>query len=335
MDLIERYLHAVEFWLPKGQKHDILAELAEDIHAQVEERQAALGRSLTRKEIADFLQSRERPLMVANRFQPQRSLIGPVLFPIYLFVVKMVGLFYLIPGFLVTVVIYRTQHADASWAGTLCVAGSDIWSAGLFALGIITAVFAGLQLSGFADRELIKWSPRKLPPVKGRNRISRVWSVTNIVANLIFLLWWIPCFSSPEILSGPSVFLMLEPAWMHFFWAFLATGVWNIGLGIANLLHPQWSRLRATCYLASNLASGLFFCWMTRTHLVASLYLVSLGPVKSALLTRTLQSTLALCFPIVLIVTVVVFIVDLLRVLRAAEPRESSPGAKFQGPVSI
>jgi hypothetical protein len=335
MDLIERYLHAVEFWLPTGQKQDILAELAEDIHAQVEERQAVLGRSLTRDEIADLLEGRGRPLMVANRFQPQRSLIGPVLFPIYLFVVKAVGLFYLIPGFLVTAVIYRTQHAGASWFRTLGVAGSDIWSAGLFALGIITAVFAGLQLSGFAERELVKWNPRKLPPVKGRNRISRVWSVTNIVANLIFLLWWIPCFSSPEILRGPAVSVTLEPAWMHFFWAFLVTGVWNIGLGIANLLHPQWSRLRAGCYLAGNLASGLLFCWMTRTHLIASLSMASLGPVKSAVLTRALQATLAMCFPIVLIVTVIVLIVDLMRVLRAGASGSSRPGAAVKGPVSV
>ncbi len=339
MDLIERYLHAVEFWLPRGQKHDILAELAEDIHAQVEERQATLGRLLTRDEVAQLLQARGRPVLVANSFQPQRSLIGPVLFPIYRFVVKVVGLFYLIPFFPATVLIYHAQHAGASWFQSLGVAGNDTWSAGLFALGVVTAVFAGLQFSGFAERELVRWNPRKLPLAKGRNRISRVWSVTNIVANLVFLLWWIPCFSSPEILRGPAVSLTLAPAWMHFFWAFLATGVWNIGLGIANLLHPQWSRLRASCYLASNLASGLLFCWMTRTHLVASLWLASLGPVKSALLTRALQSMLAGCFPIVLLVTAVVLMVDLLRVLRAGEPRPSDTGSvskeTYTGPVSI
>jgi hypothetical protein len=159
MELIERYLHAVEFWLPKGQRQDILAELAEDIHAQVEERQEALGRGLNGDEVAALLQARGRPVMVANRFQPQRSLIGPVLFPIYLFVVKTVGLFYLIPGFLVTALIYHAQHTGASWLRSLGVAGGDIWSAGLFALGILTAVFSGLQLSGFAERELINWNP--------------------------------------------------------------------------------------------------------------------------------------------------------------------------------
>ena len=38
MEIIQRYLHAIEFWLPKGQRHDILAEISEDIHSQIEER---------------------------------------------------------------------------------------------------------------------------------------------------------------------------------------------------------------------------------------------------------------------------------------------------------
>jgi hypothetical protein len=27
MELVDRYLHAIEFWLPNQQKHDIAAEL--------------------------------------------------------------------------------------------------------------------------------------------------------------------------------------------------------------------------------------------------------------------------------------------------------------------
>ena len=326
MDLIERYLHAIEFWLPKSQRQDILAEISEDIYSQKEEQEAALGRSLREEETAALLQERGRPMMVANRFQPQHSLIGPVLFPLYLFVLKAVVLFYLIPGLAAAVVLQRTQHPGApgswtSWAKTFEAAGSHICTAGLVALGAITAVFAALQLSGVAERELAKWSPDSLPPVKSRNRISRTWSVTNIVANLIFLLWWIPCFSSPEILHGPGIALTFEPAWMYVFWAFLATGVWNIGLGIANLLHPQWSRTRAACYLASNLTAGLLFCWMTHTHLVASLWVAKLGLEKSAQLAHAVESILAACFPIALLVTAGILMVDLLRVMRAGEQR--------------
>ena len=48
MELVERYLQAVKFWLPKAEQNDILAELAEDIHSQMEERETELGRALNR-----------------------------------------------------------------------------------------------------------------------------------------------------------------------------------------------------------------------------------------------------------------------------------------------
>jgi hypothetical protein len=39
MDLVERYLNAIRFWLPKDQKSDVIAELSEDIRQQVEDRE--------------------------------------------------------------------------------------------------------------------------------------------------------------------------------------------------------------------------------------------------------------------------------------------------------
>ena len=50
MELIDRYLQAIEFWLPKRQRQDIIAELSEDLRSQIEEKETELGRKLrTRK----------------------------------------------------------------------------------------------------------------------------------------------------------------------------------------------------------------------------------------------------------------------------------------------
>ena len=75
-DLIDRYLQAVGFWLPRAQKQDILAELTEDLHSQLEDREMELGRPLTESEVAEILRKRGRPVLVASQFLPQRSLIG-------------------------------------------------------------------------------------------------------------------------------------------------------------------------------------------------------------------------------------------------------------------
>src|ERR1035441_6770264 len=97
MELIERYLQAVKFWLPNRQKDDIIAELSADIYAQVEERQASLGRKMSDAEVEALLKQRGRPVFVANRFLPQEQLIGPLLFPVYRFVIKVIALCYLVP----------------------------------------------------------------------------------------------------------------------------------------------------------------------------------------------------------------------------------------------
>lgn len=45
MELLDRYLHAVKFWLPRQHQEDLAAELREDIQSQIEEKEAALGRA--------------------------------------------------------------------------------------------------------------------------------------------------------------------------------------------------------------------------------------------------------------------------------------------------
>jgi hypothetical protein len=43
MELLERYLQAVKFWLPKKQKQDIIAELSEDIILRSKRRSLSSG----------------------------------------------------------------------------------------------------------------------------------------------------------------------------------------------------------------------------------------------------------------------------------------------------
>ena len=101
MELLDRYLQAVKFWLPRKQKHDILAELSEDIRSEIEDKEAELGRPLGQAELEVILTRWGHPMLVAERYLPQRSLIGPVLLPAYKLVLTVATLFYLVPWLLV------------------------------------------------------------------------------------------------------------------------------------------------------------------------------------------------------------------------------------------
>src|SRR5437879_9639459 len=83
MELLDRYLQAVKFWLPKEQKQDILAELSEDIRSQIEEKEIELGRKLNTAEVAVILKQLGRPVIVAKRYAPQQYLIEQLLFTVH------------------------------------------------------------------------------------------------------------------------------------------------------------------------------------------------------------------------------------------------------------
>src|SRR5688572_10390887 len=188
MELLERYLQSVKWLLPKEQKEDILAELSEDIRSQIEEKEAELGRRLDESDLEAILRRWGHPMLVAQRYLPQQYLIGPVWFPVYQFVLKMVGLCYLVPWLLtwlflvIFVPSYRAEHPGLTLIGSL----ESFLLIVVFAFTVITVGFA------FAERSQVleRWSPRKLPVERDPNRISRSESTGDLVGNLIFALWW-------------------------------------------------------------------------------------------------------------------------------------------------
>ncbi|HEX3406116.1 MAG TPA: hypothetical protein VHS81_02665, partial [Caulobacteraceae bacterium] len=86
MDLIDRYLESVRLLLPLEQRDDIAAELRDILMTRREEKAEALGRDLTRQEDEALLKEFGHPLAVAGRYGPQQYLIGPELYPIFMFV---------------------------------------------------------------------------------------------------------------------------------------------------------------------------------------------------------------------------------------------------------
>src|SRR5258705_1820297 len=112
MELLDRYLQAVQFFLPKKHKADIIAELSEDLHSQIEEKETELGRTLTESEVEAILKRCGSPWEVASRYLPQRYLIGPTLFPAYQFFLGILLLGCVVPRFLVWIGFLIFDPAD-------------------------------------------------------------------------------------------------------------------------------------------------------------------------------------------------------------------------------
>src|SRR5579863_7811492 len=89
MELLDRYLKAVKFWLPSEQKQDIIAELSEDLRSQIEDKESELGRPLNDADVDAILKKLGPPMLVAQRYLQPRYLIGAALFPMYWFVLRL------------------------------------------------------------------------------------------------------------------------------------------------------------------------------------------------------------------------------------------------------
>lgn len=70
MELVDRYLKAVRFWLPKARQPDILAELSEGLRVQIDEKEAELGRKLHDADTEAILQRSGDPMLVAEQYRP-------------------------------------------------------------------------------------------------------------------------------------------------------------------------------------------------------------------------------------------------------------------------
>ncbi|HEY6358060.1 MAG TPA: hypothetical protein VIX35_07440, partial [Vicinamibacterales bacterium] len=259
MDLLDRYLQAVKFWLPAAHRQDIIAELSEDLRSQIEAQETAQGRPLADAEVEAILRHVGRPVLVANRYLPQRHLIGPVWFPIYVFVLKIVVASSLVPwivawiGLLIFDPAYRAGHAGAGWLDELGAAWGGFWLAVTIAIGAVTIVFAVLERAQATSGLLENWDPRKLPAVRDARRIPRLSSTFDLVANVVFCSWWVVAMRSSLVLDRPDVRIALAPVWHLFFVAFLTLALLNIVVAAVNLLRPYWTRGRAAVRLVTDL----------------------------------------------------------------------------------
>jgi hypothetical protein len=333
MQLLERYLQAVKFWLPREQREDIIAELSEDIRSQIDEQEAELGRKLNEAELEAILKQRGRPILVANRYLPQEQLIGPVLFPIYRLVLKIVMLCYLVPWTVTWIALlifnsgYAAKFASHSWLEILGSLWAQLWGTAFLAGGTVTLVFAILERAQRKTHFLEEWNPRKLPPVNNPNVISRFNSMVELAVNMVFCLWWTANMSTGVVLNQVNLRIVLAPApWRYFFWGFLLIAFVNIGLAVVNLARPCWTASRAAIRLGSDVAGSVFFCWLLKANLLVEFSGASIPPEKSVQLLALINLWMGRMFPLALILGVVVAVVNIVRIVRVAAPSAQVPG---------
>ena len=242
-ELIDRYLQAVRFWLPKSRKQEeLIAELGEDLRSQVEEKEAEISRAINDAEVSEILKRCGAPMMVASRLGPKQHLIGPTLFPIYLFVLKMVLLYIMLPVFLFIVGPVNLASAGGNWGVAIAHTLGNLWSGLFTAAAVITLMFAILERTQVFAEINCKWDPSTLPPLeKQESKTSSVQSVCDLVFGCFGLLWLLLVPTYPFLIFGPAAgTLQVGSIWHSFYWPIVLLSAMNVARAAIALARPQW-----------------------------------------------------------------------------------------------
>jgi len=263
-ELVDRYLQAVRFWLPKAQQEDLAAELGEDLRSQIEEKENELGRPLDKTEVSEILKRCGAPMLVASRLGPRRYLIGPTLFPIYEFVLKMALLWILLPVFLFIVGPATFGSTNGDWGKTALLTLGNLWSGAFIAAGIITLVFAVLEQTHAIADISCKWDPSSLPPVQRPDRkTSFPQTVCELVFNVFGLVWLLLLPHHPFLIMGPAAaFLKFGPIWHSFYVPIVLLTVGVILRLALTLARPQWTALPLWSQLVQSFLTLLLVHYM-------------------------------------------------------------------------
>ncbi len=273
MDMVERYLEAVAAQLSADEREDIVAELRDLILSRFEAREETLGRSLTDDEKEAILREIGHPLVVAARYRKgPDSLIGPELFPYWLYGVK-AGLLVLLAvhGISLFVTLISGSHDGGREIGQ---AFHSFFGAGLTLIGALTLAGAVMEhydikpkwlttwrvkdLSAFQLSDPSQWGAAANGVREGRDKWTpRVRRGSNpgteaafsFLALAMFVLWWIGLIHFPGLasmqISGGVATVSAGPIWMTLFTPILIYAVAQMGVDLFTLTQPRAVRIRA------------------------------------------------------------------------------------------
>jgi len=244
MELLDRYLQAVKKHLPWERQDDILAELRANLESQLEDQEEEIGRPLTPAEVETWLKQIGPPMMMAARYQKQQYVIGPAVFPMYWYVMKLATFWTLAIYCIVSgVLAFSAANSGMSVMGSLIRApfllmNTAAWITLTFAVFEYAIAHSWITWPASAVSPE-GWSPSSLPPLdkqaaSGKKPRSYAMAVAEVIFGFLFLGWLLLVPKHPVLMFGPGALYMqvssfqLEPVWYAFYW-------WVVGLNVLQL----------------------------------------------------------------------------------------------------
>jgi hypothetical protein len=264
MDLIDRYLASVRRHLPRDAQDDIIHELSDSLRSEAEEREREAGHALTDDEQAALLKKHGHPWVMAARYAPKRSLIGPELFPYYRQALSIVLLWVVFPITLVSGVM--AGYPMLLGARMISEMIATAWNGAIFAIGIVTLVFFVLERARVRITALDNWDPKRLPEYRVGRLLPRSETLPSLVFTVLFLLWWIGVLQMPYFAwhNGERVQLVATAIWSEIYTPVLILAIACVIGAVVDVVRPWRTLLMSAADMTLNAAAFATVIWLLR-----------------------------------------------------------------------
>lgn len=317
MDLLDRYLAAVAALLPKAQRQDIAAELRDVLLSRMEDKEAELGRPLDRAEREAVLKAFGHPIAVAGRFGTPRSLIGPELYPFYVFAVKAALVLAAVVSVITAVV--DTLGAGGEVYRALPRAMNGFLPLALSLIGAATVIGAAIEHGWIKlDKSVADWKVADLPRLdrKGGPLKTRFEALFELAATVLFILWWTGLAPAPWFRVGAEGHLALSanPIWTMLHLPVLALALVQVASSLTAIIRPNWTRARAALEIVCNLGGLALVAVLWKAGRLIEVH----GPATAdmARLQVVLDQSFRIALQVAVAIWVVLLVVNLWRLAR-------------------
>ena len=304
-ELLGRYLDAVSRQLPRRNRRDVARELRETLVSHVEDRESDAGRHLTEDEIAAILMGYGRPDIVARSYGANRSLIGPEVFPAYLFAVKLALCVIAIPTAISVVLAATSGGGHVAWNVARAL---WLWlQIALLNLAGTTLVFALGERRFRPLARIESWDPRDLPetsaavlradtPVPFRQALASLAGMTGM------LLWWLGANALLWRWFGWSELSMeWSPIWADLTPVAVTILAAAMAREIVAILRPRATMFYRTAGLVLNVAGAILVIRLLRA---GSFVEATVEAPPGALIAPMVHGMIFVSLTVILVVTV-------------------------------
>lgn len=326
MNLIDRYVSEVGKHLPLlNGREDIEKELKSTLEDMLEDRAQSSGRTRDEALEIEVLKEYGSPQKVASTYNPHPYLIGPKIFPFYLFVMKIV-LTVVVSVMLVLAGIQAVADTPFMGADFVKIIGQGLGSAlsaAIAAFGNVTLIFVILErvlpdkeIGGFDDEK--EWDPASLAKEPDPDSVSRFELIAEIVFTFVALAilniypQWLGMFFFTE---NEQVFI---PLFTEKFFQFVPyiniVLIAEILLDIYLLRNAIWARLTRLSKVIIDAASLTLTVLILRTPDIIAFSAESLTggpfPPEQAEVFVTIATYM---FPIIMAIVIIIQSIELVK----------------------